>query len=313
MFALRNKMSLHTGIEPSKEIDVLELNLPTKKYVDDKLTLKVDKAGDTITGPLSMDDGKIWDLSSGSLDTNAVNKKYVDDADNLKLAKTGGTLSGELSMDDNKITDLATPTADTDASTKKYVDDQDTVLQTSINLKLSKLGGDMTGDLDMGDNKITDLATPTNNSNASTKKYVDDKFSSVPNGSNYMIFEFPSTSNNTFIQSRNLNGFMFWTNDRAIKITILAHVFDSDSALSNLNLYYRVVFWTKNKTKRTNTQIFKTNVNEYVGITGVMMQTFGIFKSITLTDISCFTLEYKYFHTGNLGNESSVHCLVEYI
>ena len=116
-------MSLHTGIEPGKEIDVLELNLPTKKYVDDKLTLKVDKAGDTITGPLSMDDGKIWDLSSGTLDTNAVNKKYVDDAVNLKLSKTGGTLSGELSMDDSKITDLATPTADTDAANKKYVDD----------------------------------------------------------------------------------------------------------------------------------------------------------------------------------------------
>ena len=131
-------MSLHTGIEPSKEIDVLELNLPSKKYVDDKLALKVDKAGDTITGPLSMDDGKIWDLSSGSLDTNAVNKKYVDDADNLKLTKTGGTLSGELSMDDNKITDLATPSADTDASTKKYVDDQDAVLQHRIYSKLSK-------------------------------------------------------------------------------------------------------------------------------------------------------------------------------
>ena len=113
-----NKMSLHTGIEPSKEIDVLELNLPSKKYVDDKLTLKVDKAGDTITGPLSMDDGKIWDLSSGTLDTNAVNKKYVDDADSLRLSKTGGTLSGELSMDDNKITDLATPTNNSDAATK---------------------------------------------------------------------------------------------------------------------------------------------------------------------------------------------------
>ena len=116
-------MSLHTGIEPSKEIVVLESNLPTKKYVDDKVALKVDKAGDTITGPLSMDDGKIWDLLSGTLDTNAVNKKYVDDQDNLKLAKTGGTLSGELSMDDNKITDLATPTANSDAATKKYVDD----------------------------------------------------------------------------------------------------------------------------------------------------------------------------------------------
>ena len=125
-------MSLHTGIEPSKEIDVLELNLPSKKYVDDKLNLKVDKASDTITGPLSMDNGKIWDLASGTLDTNAVNKKYVDDQDaklqtriNLKVSKWGDSLTGELDMNSNEITDLATATNNSDAINKKYVDDQD--------------------------------------------------------------------------------------------------------------------------------------------------------------------------------------------
>ena len=125
-------MSLHTGIEPNKEIDVLEPNLPSKNYVDDELKKKVDKACDTITGPLSMDDSKIWDLTSGTLDTNAVNKKYVDDQDvklqtkiNLKVSKWGNGLTGELDMNDNKITDLATPSNNTDAANKKYVDDQD--------------------------------------------------------------------------------------------------------------------------------------------------------------------------------------------
>ena len=98
--------------------------VPDKKYVDDGLKLKMDKAGDNMTGPLGMNGGKIWDLSSGSLGTNAVNKKYVDDQDNLRLPKTGGTLLGELSMDDNKITNLATPTTNSDAATKKYVDDE---------------------------------------------------------------------------------------------------------------------------------------------------------------------------------------------
>ena len=130
-------MSLHTGIIPNKELDISELNLPTKKYVDDKLNLKVDKAGDTISGPLSMSDGKIWDLASGTLDTNAVNKKYVDDQDailqtriNLKVSKWGNSMSGDLDMNSNKITDLATPTNNTDASTKKYVDDQDALKMT---------------------------------------------------------------------------------------------------------------------------------------------------------------------------------------
>ena len=39
---------------------------------------------------------------------------------------------------------------------------------------LQKRGGTMSGDLNMGDNKITNLETPTDNKNASTKKYVVD-------------------------------------------------------------------------------------------------------------------------------------------
>ena len=256
-------MSLHTGIEPSKEIDVLELNLPSKKYVDDELKKKIYKAGDTFTGPLSMNSGKIWDLSSGALDTNAVNKKYVDDADNLKLAKTGGIILGELSMDDNKI---------------------------------------------------TDLATPTDNNDAANKKYVDGKIPTVPNGEHYMIFEFPSTRNNVSIQSKNLTGFIYFTNNCDIKLTVLAHVMDDDQVLSNLNLYYWVRHWTKAKVQKgvKNTSR-KTNVNEYPSVQGSSLQTFGIFENITLTDISAFTLYYRYFHTQNLGNESSVHWLIEYI
>ena len=60
----------------------------------------------------------------------------------------------------------------------------------------------MTGELDMNNNKITDLATPTNNTDAATKKYVDDEIPTVSNASNYFVFQFPSTSNNSFIQSR---------------------------------------------------------------------------------------------------------------
>ena len=40
--------------------------------------------------------------------------------------------------------------------------------------KLDLAGGTMTGSINMGNNEITNLPTPTGNSNASTKKYVDD-------------------------------------------------------------------------------------------------------------------------------------------
>ena len=126
-------MSRHSGIVPNENtIDVSELNLPDKKYVDDGLKLKMDEAGDDMSGPLGMNGGKIWNLSSGSLDTNAVNKKYADDQDNLRLSKTGGALLGELSINDNKITDLETPTSNSDAATKKYVDDELTEKITDI-------------------------------------------------------------------------------------------------------------------------------------------------------------------------------------
>lgn len=57
-----------------------------------------------------------------------------------------------------------------DASTKKYVDDQDA-------LKVSKSGDTMSGELNIDTNKITSLETPMDDSDASTKKCVDDSHS----------------------------------------------------------------------------------------------------------------------------------------
>ena len=322
---VNNKLDLKltkSGDSMSGQLDmndnkIIDLKIPTnnsdastKKYVDDQAALKLDLAGGDMTGPLGLRNGRLWDVADPTLDTNGANKRYVDNQDTalkaLCVLKAGSTMSGNLVMGSNRITSLGTPSLSSDAATKTYVDTRD-------NLMVLKAGDTMTGSLNMGSSKITSLASPTANTDAATKKYVDDKVKSVPSGSNYMIFEFPSVSNNTFIQSRNLNGFMFWTNDRPVKITFLTHVFDDDDQLSNLNLYYKLVYWTKAKAKQTNTNIFKTNVSEYVSVTGRMLQSFGIFKSITIKDISCFTVEYKYFHTGNLGNESSLHCLIEYV
>lgn len=50
-----------------------------------------------------------------------------------------------------------------------------TAAEACINLgALSTAGGTMSGSLDMGSNKITNLVTPTNGSDAVTKKYVDE-------------------------------------------------------------------------------------------------------------------------------------------
>lgn len=49
-----------------------------------------------------------------------------------------------------------------------------TTINTSIATKLALAGGTMTGVIAMGNNKITGLATPTSDYDASTKKYADD-------------------------------------------------------------------------------------------------------------------------------------------
>ena len=233
-------MSLHTGIVPSSEIDVSELNIPTKKYVDDQDNLKLAKSGGTLTGGLSMDDNKITDLGTPSANNHASTKKYVDDQAALKLDLAGGSMTGPLGLGNGRLWDVGTPTLDTNGANKKYVDDKHA-------LSLLKSGGTMTGELDMDDNKITDLATPTNNADAATKKYVDDQISGIPNNSVYHVFEFRSVTNNTYTLAQNLTGHIFWTNDKPVKITILGHVFDDDNPISQMNLYYRINFWTRLK------------------------------------------------------------------
>ena len=255
-------------------------------------------------------------LLTGVVQTNVVegvDKKYVNNKLNLKLTKSGDGMSGELDMNDNKIIDLKTPTDNADATTKKYVDNKHA-------LTLLKSGGTMTGEINMGDDKITDLATPTNNSDAATKKYVDDKagavasaIPTVPNLTTYYEFMFRSGSNNTWIQPAEIVGRLFFTGDNDVKITIYAHIFDNDSSVSNLNLYYKIVYWTKAQVKKTSKTFIKTNTNKSPAITGTWLNVFLIDESITLSDIKCFRIEYKYFHTGNLGNESALHCLIEYV
>lgn len=156
-------------------------------------------------------------ITAESHSTSAANKKYVDDkvaaipAPNLTpYAKlTGAEFTGDvnmfgydnyiqyatigaiavedgLSMGYNKIQLLAEPTVNTDAATKKYVDDK---LLTQFNEifdiadteyafsnEVVKLSGNQTNIT--GTKTFTgtvNVPAPTANTNAATKKYVDDK------------------------------------------------------------------------------------------------------------------------------------------
>jgi hypothetical protein len=52
-----------------------------------------------------------------------------------------------------------------------------TTITNLINEKVAKAGDTMTGELDMGVNKITNVHDPTNNGDAANKAYVDTQVS----------------------------------------------------------------------------------------------------------------------------------------
>lgn len=92
------------------------------------------------------------------------------------LPLAGGTMTGAINMGGQSLTNLATPSANTDAATKKYVDDAISggiTPPTGDYLPLT--GGQMSGNIDMNNNRITSIGAPTANDDAVNKQYVDTK------------------------------------------------------------------------------------------------------------------------------------------
>ena len=112
----------------------------------------------------------------------------------------------ELSMVNHKITDLAAPSEDTDAVTKAYAD------SVAIGSGLPTTGGTMTGQIDFGGYVGFNSTSPINDTDLSTKKYVDDSVSPLaiiePSQLNYSL-PFSSTM---FAEGSNItldSGFLF--------------------------------------------------------------------------------------------------------
>lgn len=94
---------------------------------------------------------------------------------NTYLKLVGGTMSGIVDMGSNKITGIAEPTDNTDAVNKQYLQTSIDNLTTLIsNTYVSKSEPAASGPLNMNSNKISSLAAPTADTDAATKKYVDD-------------------------------------------------------------------------------------------------------------------------------------------
>lgn len=114
----------------------------------------------TINGTLDMNSGSagtITGLATPSASSDAANKGYVDTAISNLIGTAPATLDtlGEIADALNDDANLAA------------------TLTASIATKVSKSGDTMSGALAMGSNKITGLGTPTADTDAATKGYVD--------------------------------------------------------------------------------------------------------------------------------------------
>jgi len=141
--------------------------------------------------------------------SNYWSNAYIDSITTTGAVTIGTTLSVGTTLDmlSGQINNVATPTLSSDAATKGYVDTQvsslvdaapgaldtlnelaaaigddadfSTTVTNSIATKLPLAGGTMTGNIAMGGNTVTGLATPSASSDAVTKGYVDTVFGDV--------------------------------------------------------------------------------------------------------------------------------------
>ena len=138
--------------------------------------------------------------------SNYWSNAYIDSITTTGAVTIGTTLSvgTTLDMTSGQINNLATPTLSSDAATKGYVDtviagvidsapgaldtlnelaaalgddaNFSTTVTNSLATKLNLSGGTMSGNIAMGGNTVTGLATPSASSDAATKGYIDTIF-----------------------------------------------------------------------------------------------------------------------------------------
>ena len=151
----------------------------TKVYVDNTKGSGVigRKIGDSVSIKENLDflgKQKIKNLPDPVNDKDAVTKEYVDTTTIpfLKLDRTKYNTKGNIDMGDQfTVYNVKTPIDDSHIVDKKYVDEMDN-LKSAFSLKSG--GYEAKGAILMKKHKLGGLQEPTQDGEATTKKYVDD-------------------------------------------------------------------------------------------------------------------------------------------
>ena len=133
--------------------------------------------------PIDMKNEKISNLAEGTDNSDAITKHQLETglapkADKTELSnylKRDGTVSvtGNFDFGDNIITKVGNGSQSTDVVNKGYIDTE-LAAKPNINQVVLRDGSqDMTGDLDMNNKKIVNLADPIGANDVTNKAYVD--------------------------------------------------------------------------------------------------------------------------------------------
>ena len=150
-------------------------HLTRKDYVDSRISnsgnfLKTD-GSNFMTGDLNMNEQKVKNMLDPVNEQDGVNKRFLE-AQLHDYLKTDGQnpMTFDLNMNNHKIINLRDTTGssfDSEAVNKKYVDAKITKIPSVDTSTFLKKDGTvaMSGNLNMGTNKIKNLGTPTTNEN----------------------------------------------------------------------------------------------------------------------------------------------------
>ena len=171
-----------------------------------------------------------------------VNKKYVDShsTSGHYLWTTGGTMSGQIDMDGQKITGLGQPGNNSDAVPKSFLESElsdfkrDHIDTLSRSSGISQAYADAKYlskgyEIDMGKQKVTNVADPTNGQDLVTKSYME---SHVPKGQHRLLLyfkgDFVSNGSSLIYKDSSVNDYFFagTSNKREVTITFNQNIPD---------------------------------------------------------------------------------------
>ena len=183
---LSTNLVVDSNIDMKSTYRILNLKTPidadepaTKQYSDSSNFLNKD-GSHAMTGDLNMGNNNIKNVMKPTEDSDAATKLYVDESkvDGSVFLKLDGTrkMTGNLDMNNKRIYNLPAPNNVGQPTPLGFTD-----------FKYLHVAGTnkMTNNLNMDNKKIINLRPPTSNTDAATKKYVDDN-TGAPDLSDYL-------------------------------------------------------------------------------------------------------------------------------